>query len=138
MKRSNTGRANVNARVRSVVEVSCWIAGAVLCAAFLLARADSEFGKNRGLDEFAAQLRAPDQALWSSARVTDYRTALQLPADAPVAILGVPALALQVPVYPRSDELSFNRGAALIDGMGTPDTGAISELRATETGSFAR
>jgi len=126
----------VKTRVRSVVEVSCWVAGALLCAAFLLARADSEFGKMRGLDEFAAQLRAPDQALWSSARVTDYRAALQMPVDPPVAVLGVPALALQVPIYPRSNEVSLNRGAALIDGMATPDSGGNLGIAGHRDGFF--
>lgn len=123
-------------RARFTIEVSCWIAGAVLSAAFLLAKADSELGKTRGLDEFAAQLRAPDQALWSSARVTDYRAASLLPVDAPVAILGVPALELQVPVYPRSNELSLNRGAALIDGMAMPDNGGNLGIAGHRDGFF--
>lgn len=126
----------MNTRVRSVIEVSCWIAGAVLCAAFILARADSELGKMRGLDEFAAQLRAPDQALWSPARVTDYRATLRLPVDAPVAILSVPALELQVPVYPHSNDLSLNRGAALIDGMAAPDSGGNLGIAGHRDGFF--
>jgi sortase A len=127
----------VNARVRSFIEASCWIAGSVLCGAFLLARADSELGKKQGLDEFAAQLHAPDQALWSSARVTDYQAAVQLPVDAPVAILSVPALALQVPVYPHSNDLSLNRGTALIDGMAaTPDSGGNLGIAGHRDGFF--
>lgn len=126
----------MNTRVRSVIEASCWIAGSVLCGAFLLARADSELGRKQGLDEFAAQLRAPDQALWAPARVTDYWAALQLPVDPPVAILGVPALALQVPIYPRSNELSLNRGAALIDGMAAPDSGGNLGIAGHRDGFF--
>lgn len=126
----------MNTRVRSVIEVSCRIAGGVLCGAFLLARADSEIGQAQDLAVFAAQLRAPDQGLWSSARVTDYRAALQLPVDPPVAILGVPALELQVPIYPHSNELNLNRGAALIDGMAMPDSGGNLGIAGHRDGFF--
>lgn len=126
----------MNTPIRTVAEAICWIAGVGLCAAFLLAKADSELGKRQGLDEFAAQLRAPDQALWSSARVTDYRSALQLPVDPPVAILAVPALELQVPVYAHSTELSLNRGAALIDGMAMPDSGGNLGIAGHRDGFF--
>jgi len=41
--------------------------------------------------------------------------------EAPVAILRVLDLGLEVPVYATASELHLNRGAGLIEGMGLPD-----------------
>jgi LPXTG-site transpeptidase (sortase) family protein len=103
-------------------EVAAYIGGALLCSLFALAQADSALGSTNALEEFAASLNPPDQSLWSAVRVRDYQAAQQAQGQA-VAVLTVPSLKLEVPVFERDDDLSLNRGAGLVGGMGTPDGG---------------
>lgn len=117
-------------------EAICWIAGALLCSLFALAQADSALGSTRALQEFAQSVRPPDQSLWSAGRVRDYQAALTAQTDTPIAVLKVPSLNLEVPVFEHDDELSLNRGAGLIAGMGTPDHGGNVGIAGHRDGFF--
>ncbi len=59
-----------------------------------------------------------------------------MPIDAPVAVLRVPAVKLDVPVYRHANELSLNRGAALIAGMSPPDRGGNTGIAGHRDGFF--
>jgi sortase A len=111
------------------------MAGAGLCSLFALAQADSALGSNRALEDFAATLAQPDQSLWAAGRVRDYQASLKEPMEA-VAVLGVPSLKLEVPVFAGDDEISLNRGAALIPGMGLPDQGGNIGIAGHRDGYF--
>ena len=65
----------------------------------------------------------------------DYQTAQQAPGW-PVAVLTVPSLKLEVPVFDSDDELSLNRGAGLVAGMGTPDQGGNVGIAGHRDGFF--
>lgn len=78
----------------------------------------------------------PDQHNWSEQRRRDYAASFGLPHDMPVALLTVGALDLQVPVFPRGDELSLNRGSALIAGMAGPDQGGNLGIAGHRDGYF--
>ena len=116
-------------------EVAAYIAGAMLCSLFALAQADSALGSTNALEEFAASLNPPDQTLWAAGRVRDYQAAQQSPMSA-VAVLTIPSLKLEVPVFEHDDELSLNRGAGLVAGMGTPDTGGNVGIAGHRDGYF--
>jgi sortase A len=116
-------------------EVAAYIAGAMLCSLFALAQADSALGSTNALEDFAASLNPPDQTLWAAGRVRDYQAALQSPEKA-VAVLTIPSLKLEVPVFGNDDELSLNRGAGLVAGMGTPDTGGNVGIAGHRDGFF--
>jgi sortase A len=116
-------------------EVAAYIAGAMLCSLFALAQADSALGSTNALEDFAASLSPPDQTLWAAGRVRDYQAAQQSPANA-VAVLTIPSLKLEVPVFGSDDELSLNRGAGLVAGMGTPDTGGNVGIAGHRDGFF--
>jgi sortase A len=131
-----TTTRSARTRILSAAEALCFAAGTALCATYALARADAAVGSAHDLAEFNASVRAPDQSLWSPKRVSSYRAALTLPADPPVAILTVPALKLEVPVYDRATELTLNRGAALIDGMRLPDQGGNAGIAGHRDGYF--
>ena len=134
-KRSLDG-ARPFARVLRWSEAACWIAGALLCSLFALAQADSALGSTRALQDFADSLTAPDQTLWSAGRVRDYQAALNAPAGTPIAVLKVPSLKLEVPVFETDDEISLNRGAGLIAGMGQPDQGGNVGIAGHRDGFF--
>jgi len=116
-------------------EAACWITGAALCSLFAIAQADSAIGSSSALEDFAARLKTPDQSLWAAGRVRDYQASLNEPMQA-IAVLTVPSLSLEVPVFNRDDELALNRGAGIIAGMGLPDQGGNTGIAGHRDGYF--
>jgi sortase A len=60
--------------------------------------------------------RAVDFSLWAGKRVAAYKQALATHVGAPLAVLTIPRLRLDVPVFEGTDELALNRGAGRIAG----------------------
>jgi len=116
-------------------EAAAYVVGALLCSLFAIAQADSALGSTRALEEFAASLAPPDQSQWATTRVRDYEKAKAAPGS-PVAVLTVPSLKLEVPVFDKDDDLSLNRGAGLVAGMGTPDQGGNVGIAGHRDGFF--
>jgi len=123
------------ARLLRWSEAAAYVAGALLCSLFALAQADSALGSTRALEEFAAGLAPPDQSQWAAGRVRDYEKAKHAE-GAPVAVLTVPSLKLEVPVFEKDDEISLNRGAGLVAGMGNPDQGGNFGVAGHRDGYF--
>ena len=123
------------ARVLRWSEVAAYVAGALLCSLFALAQADSALGSTNAIEDFAASLNPPDQTLWAASRVRDYQAAHLAPVKA-VAVLTIPSLKLEVPVFEHDDEISLNRGAGFVAGMGTPDTGGNVGIAGHRDGFF--
>jgi len=123
------------ARLLRWSEAAAYIAGTLLCSLFAIAQADSALGSTRALEEFAASLAPPDQSQWATTRVRDYEKAKAAPGS-PVAVLTVPSLKLEVPVFDKDDDLSLNRGAGLVAGMGTPDQGGNVGIAGHRDGFF--
>ncbi len=57
-----------------------------------------------------------DFTLWSTSRVAAYEASLEQEKNRPLAILRVPKIALEVPVFDGTDELTLNRGVGRIRG----------------------
>ena len=112
-------------RIVSAVQFACLGTGALLVSMVALARLDGELGRQSAIADFAqsAPAPAPDQSLWSPERIRDYQASLGLVTEVPQAILRIPDLGLEVPVYASDSELHLNRGAGLIAGMGLPGHG---------------
>jgi sortase A len=127
--------ARAYARVLRWTEVGAYVAGALLCSLFALAQADSALGSTNAIEEFTASVAPPDQSQWAAGRVRDYQAAGQSPMKA-VAVLTIPSLKLEVPVFDNDDELSLNRGAGLVAGMGNPDTGGNVGIAGHRDGFF--
>jgi sortase A len=123
------------ARLLRWSEAAAYVVGALLCSLFAIAQADSALGSTRALEQFAASLAPPDQSQWAAGRVRDYEQAKH-EARSPVAVLTVPALKLEVPVFDKDDDLSLNRGAGLVAGMGTPDQGGNVGIAGHRDGFF--
>ena len=74
------------------------------------------------LQALAAPTGTPDLTLWSPHRVSAWREALEDPAPAPLAVLRIPKIRLEVPVLPGTDDRTLDRGAGHIED--TPQPGA--------------
>ena len=128
-------------------ETGLWISGLVLIAVFLGVRLDAAFGKKAALKEFEtakaaaraasapaaaspvgpthsldlSRFSSPDRTMWSPERVRGFDASFsQHFAAAPLAILRVPKIDLEVPVLAGTDELSLNRGVGHIAGTPRP------------------
>ena len=123
-------------RVFAALQYGCLIAGALLVSLVAFARLDAEAGRQAGVAAFPVSMKAPNQALWSPERVQGYDSSLPLVTESPVAILRMPDLGLEVPVYASDSELHLNRGAGLIAGMGQPDTGGNVGIAGHRDGFF--
>jgi len=121
------------------------LTGAVLLAAYFAMRGWSELqsrqdveafeaARARGADAAAPSLVAeapaeiaaaaslepsqPDFSLWSEKRVQEYRASLAQGRATPQAVLSIPHLDIEVPVFNGASEQNLNRGAARILGTG--------------------
>ncbi|HEY6642043.1 class D sortase [Povalibacter sp.] len=131
-----------------LLEISAWIAGALLLAAYIGFRTWSANASADGVDAMrqaraqhaallvqnttedftpaspraqSLQTGQPDTSLWNAKRLAQYRTALQHQ-GLPEAVLRVPKLKLEVPVYEGTSDLTLNRGAGRIAGTAAIDS----------------
>ena len=105
-----------------VGERACWalgLAGLLWWGAHELGVTSSA---REDLQRFAALRVAPDQSLWSPARVNAWRQALSKPAPAPLAVLRVPKIRLEVAVLPGTDDRTLDRSVGHIEGTSRPGT----------------
>jgi sortase A len=126
-----------------LLERAAWGIGVVCVAAWIVAHVDSVRGKRREMERFAAvrttALRvtdAPDLHLWSRGRVDAWRETIKTPAPAPLAILRVRRIGLEVPVLEGADDITLNRGAGHIDATAEPGTDGNSGIAGHRDGFF--
>jgi len=145
---------------RSSIEVSLWVTGLSLLAAYAAARAWSAHASNQGIvamrearavEAAASRLArtyvevgvaaaplhapAPDTATWSKARRDAYR-ATTVGFSMPLAVLRIPSLGLAVPIYDGTSNRVLNRGAGLIAGTAWPGEGGNMGVAAHRDGFF--
>lgn len=120
----------------AALQYACLGMGALLVSMVAVARLDGEVGRASAIATFEATPPVPDQSLWSPERVRDYAASLTEVKEAPLALLRMPALNLEVPVYATDSELHLNRGAGLIAGMGLPDKGGNLGIAGHRDGFF--
>jgi len=68
----------------------------------------------------------PDFTLWSLKRVKAYKDSLVKKVDRPLAVLRIPKIRLEVPLYNDTDDLTLNRGVGRI--LGTSQVGEVGNL----------
>ncbi|HEX6997498.1 MAG TPA: class D sortase [Gammaproteobacteria bacterium] len=137
-------------RLRDGVELGAWALGAALVLSFGAARLGFDAARARGVRVFEeARLdRAPadgrrlprspptvDQSHWSPQRVAAFVAAATSP-GVPEAVLRVPSVALEVPVYAGASELNLNRGAAHIEGTAPLGASGNAGIAAHRDGFF--
>jgi len=67
-----------------------------------------------------------DLSLWSPKRVQAFKDSLAQDADAPIAVLSIPKIHLEVPVFDGTEDLTLNRGVGRI--LGTARIGQTGNL----------
>lgn len=77
-----------------------------------------------------------DFSLWSEKRVNAYKTALAIKVDAPLAVLSIPRIGVEVPVFDGTDDLILNRGAGRISGTAKPGQPGNIGIAAHRDGFF--
>jgi sortase A len=123
-------------RMQRGIERILLAGGLALILVYLSARVHAVVMYHAGLWTFAAlnssspaakdegerrPVTAIDFSLWSGKRVNAYAESLARKLGAPLAVLSIPKLRLDVPVFDGTSELTLNRGAGRI--IGTANSG---------------
>jgi sortase A len=147
---------------RHSVEVSLWATGLSLLAAYGAARAWSSYASHQGIvamrearavyvaesserhDDMEIAIAAqtveprafaPDMTTWSEARRAAYLNNVIDP-RIPHAVLRIPSLRLEVPIYAGTSAAVLNRGAGLIEGTAMPGEDGNIGIAAHRDGFF--
>jgi sortase A len=120
------------------IERAAWAVGFILLGTYAGMRLWAQESSTQAVAEFRAATLAPaDQSLWSHQRVAAYAEA-QRAGDAPQAVLRIPKLALEVPVYGDTSDLNLDRGAGRIAGTATLDQAGNIGIAAHRDGFFRK
>jgi len=126
------------------LEVACWVTGAALLALWSATFFDGAIERKQAITEFeqahaavvagsrhpapdarrrtAAARNAPHPpAAGPVATLAPASPALAKSAKTPIALLRIPRVALEVPVFDDTSERNLNRGAGWIEGTAAPD-----------------
>jgi sortase A len=113
--------------MKKTAETSLWILGATLLAVYFGAGYWGEHQRRDGLASFAqAQALAPVE--WQRDPQADAAVPARMPSaaeaqatqDAVIAVLRIPGIELEVPVYQGTTEHVLRRGAGLVEGTALP------------------
>src|SRR6478672_6580902 len=114
------------------LEVGLLAAGLILVTVFVAVKVQSRISAQLAVKKFeteqAASLREVEEfsilqtradvdlSLWSDSRIKDYLESIENVTDTPQAVLRIPKLHLEVPIYEGSDERTLDRGLGRIIG----------------------
>ena len=151
MKAVRDGRGTSQPRRRHLdrlswsVEAVAWLSGVVLLVAGGGRYVEGLAGSRQAIRQFT-ELRAAgpqpadtadtDLTLWSPERVAAWRTVLRVPTPLPLAVLRVPRVRLEVPVFDGTDEATLNRGAGHIEHTAVPGAPGNAGIAAHRDGFF--
>ncbi len=79
-----------------------------------------------------------DFGLWSEKRIQAYIDALAMNLEEPLAILTIPKIELEVPVFEGTDDVTLNRGAGRIAGTAEPGESGNVGIAAHRDGFFRK
>lgn len=89
-------------------------------AAFLPPSTNTEANATDSSSSKGATDTAVDTSLWSEKRIRAYNDSLKRAFGAPLAILTVPKINLEVPVFEGTDDVTLDRGVGRIAGTARP------------------
>ncbi len=137
-----------------LLEYGCWGLGVGFVLVHLASALSAQYGYRSALEAFGesragvvpaaagnaddSQPQAglhfapPDQSAWSAGRIRQYAEALWAVPLTPEAVIRIPALGLEVPVFPGTTEANMTRGAGRITGsprFGEPGNVGVSSHR---------
>lgn len=115
------------------------LAGLVWWGAFHIGAASStrhDLERFAALQTVATEPGTPDQSLWSPNRISAWQRTLNDPAPAPLAVLRIPKIRLEVPVLSGTDGRTLDRGAGHIEDTALPGTDGNSGIAGHRDGFF--
>jgi sortase A len=112
-----------------------WIAGILLLLLYAAVRVEGAIGRSVDIRRFD-QIEAPDRKHWSSSRQRAYEASLTAPVGPMIAVLRVPSVDLEVPLYADTNEMHLNRGVGLIEHMAAPGAGGNVGIAGHRDGFF--
>jgi sortase A len=133
-----------NAATMRAIERVLLTVGVALLAFYVLARVQGSRASRVAMERFreSAAVTSPDAgapvsqpplpdsavdfALWNPKRIAAYKSSLSAKTDLPIAILRIPKINLEVPVFNDTDDLTLNRGVGRI--LGTARIGQPGNL----------
>ena len=124
------------------LEIALITVGLACLLAYAGARAHGEFERRAAVASFSAvptperrelDVPAPDRAEWSENRRAAYAAAER---GSPLAVLRVPTVGIEVPVFGDTSEPNLNRGAGYIEGTAFPGADGNSGIAAHRDGYF--
>ena len=129
-------------RLLLLAERTSWalgLAGLVVWGAFhiaVTAWTRHELDLFAALQSVALDAGKPDQSLWSPERVSAWRKTLAEPARAPLGVLRIQKIRLEVPVLPGTDERTLDRAVGHIEDTAEPGTDGNSGIAGHRDGFF--
>jgi len=140
-------------RVIGIVRRFLLVMGVLLIGVYVAARIHAEVASRLALRQFSkaeqkdpAPNNAPgaapgtkhniDFSLWSMKRITAYEESLSKQFAAPLAVLEIPKISLEVPVFDGTDDVTLNRGVGRITGTARPGYGGNVGIAGHRDGFF--
>lgn len=125
-------------------EAGAWSVGVTAVSVWVAMTGMARLGAAQGLREFAdlkaaaelSILQAPDQRFWSAERRRAWAAGLQAEAPAPVAVLRIPRIALEVAVREGTGDWTLNQGVGLIEHTAQPGDGGNVGIAGHRDGFF--
>jgi sortase A len=120
-------------------EVVAWGVGVVLLVYVGAQYFDGRRGSAEALERFAelkATVPSPDRTQWSPQRTAAWERTLALPGETPLAVLRIPRIRLEVPVFKGTAEKALNRGVGHIDNTAVPGASGNSGIAGHRDGFF--
>lgn len=126
-----------------LIERLSWSLGIGAIALWTGGSLTGALGAHREVERFAALQAAaiadaavPDQTLWSPERVTAWRETQKRTAPAPLAVLRIPRIALEVAVLEGTDDWTLNRAVGHIEETAMPGAAGNSGIAGHRDGFF--
>ena len=140
-----------------MLRIASWVlisSGVLLLAIWALTRVDSKAESRAAMEQFrnttntstttttshpAASFAVPataDTEDWSDNRVAAYRESLQTHKGEAMAIITMPRLGIEAPIFRGTDDLTLNRGVGWIPGTARPGAEGNSGIAAHRDGFF--
>ena len=127
-------------RCVTILEKACFAGGTALALLAVLVAFDGVAHSRAAVEDFEQARRelasSLDQSLWSDQRKKDYEKSLDREAGATLAVLRIPSVDIEVPVYDSVGKTALNRGTGHVEGTARPDESGNIAIAGHRDGFF--
>lgn len=144
-----------NSRALRIIQIASLAGGIILIGIYLGARIHSRLASENAVDRFkrariveVSRLHPEstdlenvasspvDTSLWAEGRIDAFQQSLLVDMDLPLAVLRIPVIDIEVPIFEGTDEFVLNRGAGHIEGTALPGSAGNFGVAAHRDGFF--